>query len=89
MIGGYSVLSFFTYEGMDFVQTMLKDIEHCSVHTVLKSSSYSVIYEVVYILYTALRSLRTLYYKEVLSRYWFSETDTGKAGAGATGGVGA
>jgi len=58
---------------------MLKDIEHCSVNTVLKTTSYSILYEVVYILYTALRSLRTLYYKEVLARYWVSgsEDDTG------------
>ena len=57
---------------MDFIQTMLKDIEHCSVNTVVKSTSYTVVYDVVYILYTALRSLRTLYYKEVLAHYWDS-----------------
>lgn len=62
---------------MDFIQTMLKDIEHCSVHTVLKTSSYSAFYEVIYILYTALRSLRTLYYNQVLARYWETESGTG------------
>jgi len=62
---------------MDFIQTMLRDIEHCSVNSITKNTSYSVLYEVVYILYTALRSLRTLYYKEVLSKYWNSGTDTG------------
>jgi hypothetical protein len=58
---------------MDFIQTMLKDIEHCSLSTVTGVTGekvYAIVYEVVYILYTALRSLRTLYYREVLSKFW-------------------
>jgi hypothetical protein len=55
---------------MNFLLSLVQEIEHCSRHTILGTHNRDVMAQVVYILYNTVRKLRTLYYDEVLSKHW-------------------